>query len=102
MVRCIETELERQEYEEAPVDINRWPITIKLILDCINEQLPSGEEGKVFKKVFIILLPSHLHHQANDSHSLKQSFMSFQYARMVKVNIRTVPHLKIEYKCKFH
>jgi hypothetical protein len=47
MGKCIESELDRQKYDEAPVDINKWPITEKLVLDCINEQLPSGEEGKV-------------------------------------------------------
>lgn len=49
MVKCSETEFYRDDYTyaEEPVDYDKLPITETLIIDSLNEQLPTGEEGKV-------------------------------------------------------
>lgn len=59
----------RQRMDGAPIDRNLIIITEPMIIDCLNELMPSGDEGK--------------------------------YARMVKLDIKTVKYLKMEYRCKF-
>ncbi len=47
--KCVETEFDRQNYAytEEPLEYPKITITEQLVYDCLNEQLPPGEEGKV-------------------------------------------------------
>lgn len=58
----------RQRMAGAPVDRNVVIITESMIVDCLNELMPKGDEGK--------------------------------YARLVKLDIKTVTFLKMEYRCE--